>query len=415
MVARAKTLSADEAFLKRLFRSYYEKWNEKPPKDFEKREFAFMMTKEGEMVRHKSFSEWSEVKEFLRRNAPLHVFYSSAYYLNPDAPDMDSKEWLGADLIFDIDVDHIPTPCKEKHDTWTCLNCGFAGRGMPPEECPNCSSKRIEVKTWFCDECLLVAKEEAMKLIEDFLIADFGFSTSEITVAFSGRRGFHVHVESDVVKELDQRARREIVDYVKGVGLAIAEGRGRVLIPPLTAPGWFGRVSRGVYEILSGRSIDELASSLGLKATKKFREGVELLTSSLERAEDFQALPSGLRKMWKVLVDKAVQEKRCEVDERVTTDIKRLIRMPGSLHGGSGLIVTKLSVKELETFDPLRQAVAFKKGYVKVRVHEMPEIRFLDDVWGPFRNEVVEIPAGLAVYLICSGNATIVKGGVRAC
>jgi len=29
---------------------------------------------------------------------------------------MENKGWIGADLIFDIDADHIETRCKTEHD-----------------------------------------------------------------------------------------------------------------------------------------------------------------------------------------------------------------------------------------------------------------------------------------------------------
>ena len=50
---------------------------------------------------------------------------------------------------------------------------------------------------------------------------DFGFSSGELHVFFSGHRGYHVHVENEAVRSLDAMARKEIVDYVTGLGLTI--------------------------------------------------------------------------------------------------------------------------------------------------------------------------------------------------
>ncbi|MHC1601195.1 MAG: DNA primase small subunit domain-containing protein [Candidatus Nezhaarchaeales archaeon] len=399
---------SNEDYVKKMFRSYYLKWRGDPPKEYDRREYAFMLSKKGDMIRHKSFEKWDEIREFLAKNAPLHVFYSSAYYLQPSAPDMDAKEWMGADLIFDIDVDHIYTPCKEDHDKWICLECGFNGKGMVPEACPACSSKRIESKTWFCEKCIDIAKEETIKLVEDFLIHDFGFSPTEIEIVFSGRRGFHIHVENDVVKELDQRARREIVDYIKGIGLTIQEKRRRkLLVPPLNACGWSGRIAKGVYEILNSHEPQEIAEMFDLKKIPKVESLVKQILSGLEEAKDYWVLEGEARKIWLKVAERAIADKRCEIDERVTTDIKRLIRLPGTLHGGTGLIVLKMGMRDLEAFDPYEHAVAFKKGEIKVKIVEMPKITFLGQEWGPYRDEVVEVPLGLAIYLICSDNATI--------
>jgi DNA primase small subunit len=58
-----------------------------------------------------------------------------AYYENPDF-DMDKKSWIGSDLVFDIDADHIPTTCNKIHDEFSCVKCGFNGRGFTPEALP---------------------------------------------------------------------------------------------------------------------------------------------------------------------------------------------------------------------------------------------------------------------------------------
>ncbi len=56
---------------------------------------------------------------------------------------------------------------------------------------------------------------------------DFGFSSDELHVFFSGHRGYHVHVEDEAVRSLDAMARKEIVDYVMGLGLAILDKDGK--------------------------------------------------------------------------------------------------------------------------------------------------------------------------------------------
>ena len=55
-------------------------------------------------------------------------------------------------------------------------------------------------------------------------------------------------------------------------------------------------------------------------------------------------------------------------DEPVTTDTKRLIRMPTSLHGGSGMRVQPLELRDLPDFDPLVDAVVFSLRDVRVNL-----------------------------------------------
>ena len=191
------------------------------PPNTEQREFGYLMFKEHFMVRHRRFSTITGLRAVLAETVPSDVYHSCAYYENPDY-DMDKKGWLGSDLVFDIDADHIPTSCNKIHDEFRCVKCGFSGRGITPETCPCCEASKFDTKIWACDLCIQSAREEADKLLE-MLENDFGFSQNELRVFFSGHRGYHVHIENETVRSLDAMARKEIVDYVTGLGLAILD------------------------------------------------------------------------------------------------------------------------------------------------------------------------------------------------
>ena len=110
--------------------------------------------------------------------------------------------------------------------------------------------------------CLGAAKHEAQKLI-DILIQDFGYSPSEeMTVNFSGNRGYHVHVRSPNARGLDQLARREVVDYILGIGIQ-AEFQG--LIGRRTASnqavrhgGWRGRSTKALYDFVAAATQEDV-------------------------------------------------------------------------------------------------------------------------------------------------------------
>jgi DNA primase small subunit len=99
-----------------------------PPVLLGQRELGFFLFKERIMLRHKGFANISDLKLFLGDAVPSDAYHSCAYYENPEA-EMDKKGWLGADLVFDIDADHIPTSCDKLHDEWTCKGCGLTGKG----------------------------------------------------------------------------------------------------------------------------------------------------------------------------------------------------------------------------------------------------------------------------------------------
>ena len=45
---------------------------------------------------------------YLHSKSPHSCFHSTAYYRDPSQRKMIDKGWLGADLIFDLDGDHLP-------------------------------------------------------------------------------------------------------------------------------------------------------------------------------------------------------------------------------------------------------------------------------------------------------------------
>ena len=97
------------------------------------------------------------------------------------------------------------------------------------------------------------------------------------------------------------------------------------------------------------------------------------------------------------------------IDTVVTTDIHRLIRMDGTLHGKTGLKKVEFPAADLAKFDAFTEAVAFKEGKAKVSVSCAPEFRLGETTFGPYTNAKVELPTAAAVLLICKGRAEAVK------
>jgi len=406
-----------KTFIQEKFSDYYEKnsMSIQPPPSMEKREFGFLLLKERIMLRHKSFKTTEELRDSLKRLVPSNVYYSSAYYERPEEK-MEEKGWLGADLTFDIDADHIPTPCAKTHDTWTCTSCKTTGDGTPPEKCPTCNEQKFEKKAWPCEVCLESAKEETMKLI-DILTKDFGLSTKEMSLGFSGHRGYHLHVESKEIATLDSISRKEIVDYIVGIGLEPKlHGLRSMSGPNLDDFGWKGRIARGTYEYLLNASLEQL-EKIGLpkgaiQGLSEYKEGI------LEswKIKGPWAMVKGVSiESWGKIVEQAVEKQAAKIDTVVTTDIHRLIRLTNTLHGKTGLKKTETPIVAIEEFDPLKSAVAFPHGTATIFVSEAPKFRVGNDFHGPYRNEKVELPMAAALFLLCKGAAEIMEedSGVR--
>jgi DNA primase small subunit len=393
-----------------------------PPVSFSQREYAFLLFKERAMVRHKGFATPTALSASMRERIPSDVYHSCAYYENPEA-EMEKKGWSGADLVFDIDADHIPTSCNKIHDEWKCTNpeClvsgGLNGKGITPEECPACGGMKFEVKTWACDQCIDTTRTETRKLL-DMLTNDFGFSEHEIRTYFSGHRGYHIHVENEAIRSLDTMARKEIVDYVSGIGFELFDqkkrehAKSKTSTPTFTLGnyGWKRRLKNGMRKFILEVKPEELMEIGIAKKTSstiiKNKEGI--LKRCIEENRWGTVKGVGFE-TWMRIAEHVKNREVAQIDTVVTSDIHRLIRANGTLHGKTGLLKVEFPVKELDMFDPFVGAVAFKEGTAKVQVSEAPEFKLSGETFGPYKNQTVTLPTAAAVLLILKGRAEVQK------
>jgi len=381
----------------------------------QQREFGYLTFKEKFMVRHRRCNTIESFRAILSKTSPSDVYHSCAYYENPDY-DMDKKGWIGSDLVFDIDADHIPTSCNKIHDEFRCAKCEFEGRGITPEECPCCGATKFETKIWACDLCIKAAREEVAKLL-DMLENDFGFAPDELRVFFSGHRGYHLHIENEAMVPLDAMARKEIVDYVTGLGVAVLdkeakEQRGRRERRKqkkfaLHDFGWNRRLKVGMENFLTNATKED-QKDIGLK-NKALLENKDAVIKRAINAGLWESIPGVSNQTWLKLAEYAREQQAAKIDTVVTTDIHRLIRMNGTLHGKTGLKKVEFKPNELQTFDPFSEAVAFKKGEIKVLVTDAPEFRMSGETLGPYKNQTVELPTAAAIMLICKRRAEVVS------
>jgi len=369
------------------------------------------------MIRHKSFEDEDGLRQFLMTSFPSDAYYSCAYYDDPEAA-MEKKGWLGADLIFDIDADHIPTTCSKIHDEWICENCQLTGVGVTPEKCPVCGSEKFVAKTWPCQQCLDSAKSETIKLLE-MLTEDFGFSEKEVHVFFSGHRGYHVHVESAAARDLDSIARKEIVDFIIGLGFDTGFrdpdrkrlGKEGFQNPPrLGDLSWRGKLAAGMYDfILRANQTDLVNIGVRMKAADIVIHNKNDVLRKWNDIGPYRSVKGVGLETWKKIAESCANSLASNIDTVVTTDIHRLIRLTGTLHGKTGLRKIEFPASDIDSFDPFRCAVAFKGGSATVCVSDVPEFRLGEQTFGPYRSCKAELPVAAALLLVCKGRAEIVS------
>lgn len=385
-------------FIKQKFSEYYKNNELIYPNRFGRREFGFMFFDREGMTRHIGFKTGNEIKSFLVKNAPMHVYYSSAYYEKPDAPTMAQKKWLGADLIFDLDADHIE------------------------------SAKELNY-----EEMLSVVKDETLKLLKNFILDDFCFDEKYVSVNFSGGRGYHIHVRDPKIFSLDSSARREIVDYVEGIGLEDvfieryydAKQYGSKIyvkkpgkeMPKPDEPGWRGKMSRGTYQLCD--MLEKMGREEGIKymtekkIRRKIAEGIysdlfDKKSRGVDKIKkgriDVFSEPSHLIQFTEIVRNEVKINVRGAADEPVTSDIKRLIRMNSSLHGKTGLKVMPVKIDELKKFNPLNDAIVFSDELVNVEIVKPVKISMCKKNFNLKKGENT-VPEFLGVFLMGRGFA----------
>ncbi|KAF1078919.1 DNA primase catalytic subunit PriS [Methanogenium sp. MK-MG] len=371
---------ATREYIRQKFAAYYSHAQVFVPPSLRQREWGFISfdeTSKIRMRRHMAFQSREELASYVRVTVPRHMYFSTAYYELPSAPTMNDKIWSGADLIFDLDADHIVR--KVPYDTM-----------------------------------LARVKDETLKLV-DMLTDELGFSAKSMSLVFSGGRGYHIHVRDPDIREWGSSQRRELVDYVCGIGidpgfmLTAHEG---------TSGGWPARYRDSLREEL--QRIRDMGKKDGVKHLSSLKGvGKESARSLVEEIDTVIASAGDLSSAAPLMKNNALRavikedyeplkrlilSKAALTDEPVTTDIKRLIRAPCSLHGGSGFRVTELaSVADLERFDPLVDAVVdFGTDEVSVECLFSLTMPMKGQVY-TIEKGVNRLPDEMAVFLCCRG------------
>ena len=128
--------------IKKIFAEYYATADIRIP-EIERREFGIGNKKKID-ARHLNFANVSDFRKYLCTNTPMFVSHSTAYYEFPGMTPIQKKRWLGADLVFDLDIH-----AEGKYAVYSKL-----------EE----------------------MKDDVTRLVNDFIMGDFGISKEHVEI-----------------------------------------------------------------------------------------------------------------------------------------------------------------------------------------------------------------------------------------
>ncbi len=281
---------------------YKYEWNPKNIPKFildslEYREFAFDYTGEGPSDRYRKFTSVDELERWIRKRYPYAIYSSVAYYEIPEEMD----RWIKSELVFDLDVKDLPIR--------------------------SCKCKKGEV----CEICLNDAKDYVFIVLD--ALKELGLKN--IYVVFSGR-GYHVRVLDEDIMKVGSYERGEILKFViASESITFSDDV----------------INFAYYKILKRTILETIKRMDYLEELKRYKRYKKYLLKIISEDNVYKMKRSKIFQEFVKIVTKINKE---ILDSKVTLDLKRLIRLPSSLHSKVGLIC--MLVKNLYKFNPIYDA-----------------------------------------------------------
>ena len=270
------------------------------------REFGFDHDGNGPKDRYNQFMTPEQIADYLRKKAPYAAYGSVALYEVPT----ERKSWLKSELVFDVDAKDLPIKsCK-------------------------CEGGNV------CETCI----EEARKVASSFgEILSNNLALQDMHYVYSGR-GFHVRINDDTVMKMESNERNSIIEYITGgivpTDMTMVLGYSKI----------FREKAAEMLEKLDDRQLAD--GNIKGALAKKLTAEKEKVLSSLrqghpEKISKMKGVgPKSLENLLQFLASMNMKM----TDGKVTTDIKRILRLPSSLH--SGVSRKCMEIQDIEKFSP---------------------------------------------------------------
>lgn len=303
-------LEFKEASLRERKIYYHEEWKEKDVPRFiidriTEREFAFDHDGNGYNDRYKAFDTIGSFSDFLIKNFPYAVCTSVSFYSNPK----NREDWKGAELVFDIDAKDLAVK--------------------------SCECKNGQV----CDKCLAEAKEIVFN-IKDTLIGDFGIK--KLSLIYSGR-GYHLRVNDNEVLSIERRS--EILEYVTG------SKRPKEIFLSHGYPAVYRKMFALTFAKMKEKDLPFNKNIVN----KLLSEKNNIISKIMEGHADFLDFKGVGDKTLNDFLTHIEKINGTLVDGKVTVDVKRILRLPSTLH--SKVSMKCVEIKNINNFDPLKDAI----------------------------------------------------------
>ena len=296
--------------------------------EIERREIGFTpWGKTGVPLRNLYFPTIEHLSQDLVRRKRYGVFASISKYQDPLPRQASKRGLISTDLVFDIDQ-----KVEGSRYNWMCEICGV------------------------------------MSEIVDMMTNDLGFPEDDLVIDFSGSKGFHITVDNKQYEPLTKSDRTSLLDYLRAenvdlINLGTSSG------------GWHKRYTDFLSRIAALMGDEDKANEqrlLSMGVAKKWAKKLGNLLSSPTAREDMKAsrleLEAGLEKSLKTLFISKQKERFSPIDTKITADLTRMFRVPGSIHPSTGLVSARLLLSDLSDPDELFEKIKAAGGLDMVTI-----------------------------------------------
>lgn len=315
--------------------------------------------KSGVPMRNMYFPTLEDLSQDLVQRRRYGVFASISKYQDPLSRLASKRGIMSTDLVFDID-------------------------------------KKVEGSRydWMCEICGVMVE------IVNMMVSDLGFPEEDLVIDFSGSKGFHITVNNKKYEPLTKSDRTSLLDYLRAESIDLSNlGKSR--------GGWHKRYNGFLSRIAILMGDEPKANEqrlLSMGVAKKWAKKLGNLLSSPTTRENMKAsrleLEAGLEKSLKSLFVSSQKERFSPIDTKITADLTRMFRVPGSIHPSTGLVSARLLLSDLSDPDEIFEKIKAAGGLDTVRITLTEPKQENSDVIKEWPAGTHTVPRWLAIHLL---------------
>jgi DNA primase catalytic subunit len=402
-----------------------------------RREIAFL-TWDNRMIRHQAHTNKQGILEFAQQRAPKAIYASLSQYLDPSyrvPKDSDKKS---------IDCQECGVSYKSDHSKASCPECKTENEKADV----NAKDRRAMTLAFDIDygdipgsqtkapKENLGAAARSTSNLATLLVTDLGFAPTDLHITFSGKKGFHIRVDTkdhplfDSKSQVDESVRKGLLNYVSGYEFKIMDF---IFVRAHSQSantwhlkgyesGWGARFNESIQYLLKVADREEdFEKVLGLyspwyedkkkygtkktlpspKVMKGFREACIAHRASILKGGNLRSMKDAEAKR---LLGFALARTRLRyaafVDKVVTADKARVLRIPGSIHGGSGMVCCE--VPSIEHLSDMGWVLALQGEILGTEEVDVSISKVANTYYGVFEPGEHKVSRHIAIALLCA-------------